>query len=211
MKAGDSVYSKVYPRAKRLKRVVSKGLIVLGRFSYNVKSPVLLYHSIDNTGSVISLSPREFKFQMRFLKGHGYHTISLDDYVDCLNRQLEPPEKIFVITFDDGFKNNYTEALPVLRGCGFTCTIFVATDFVGKRCPWERDSSIVGLPMLSWTEIREMRDLGIDFGSHGCSHAHLIQLSKKEISRELLLSKSIMDAEVDKPIRFFLPSIRRCK
>lgn len=190
-------------KTKRLKWPLSKSLLLIGRLCCKLRTPVLLYHSVDTSGSVISISPRAFRLQMDYLSGHGYRTLSLNDYVRNLKRGTQPPERSVVLTFDDGFKNNYTEALPILSAYGFTCTIFLATDFVGKTCTWERDSSIGGLPMLSWTEIREMEHFGMEFGSHGCSHAHLTQLSQDGIRRELLDSKSIMERELKKPIRFF--------
>jgi len=188
---------------KRLKWLISKPLVLIGHLRCKPRVPVLLYHSVDTSGSVISISPRTFYSQMAHLQGRGYRTLSLHEYVRLLTAEGPAPERAVVITFDDGFKNNYTEAFPILKAFGFSCTIFLATDFVGKICAWERHSSIGDLPMLSWGEIREMQRLGIEFGSHGCSHAHLTHLSESGIKRELIESKSVLERELDKPIRFF--------
>ncbi len=189
--------------AKRFKWLVSKTLLSISYFYPLSKTPVLLYHSVDPAASVISLHPAEFRFQMKYLKDHGYRTIPLTEYVHRMKAGLKQAEKAVVITFDDGFRNNYTEALPVLAQYGFTCTVFLATDYVGKESAWDKHRSIPDLPMLSWSQIREMREVGMEFGSHGCSHPHLTRLSEDEMRRELVESKSVMESEIGEPIRFF--------
>lgn len=191
------------PKAKRLKRVISRMLVVMGHLRRQMVVPVLLYHSVDRSGSVISIAPEEFRVHMDHLKHTGHRAISLQNYVDYVVEGERASQKMVVITFDDGFKNNHRDALPILLQYGFTCTIFVATDFVGKTCTWGKDNSIPDLPMLSWDEIREMRDVGIEFGSHTCSHAHLPRLSLEEMKTELVRSKLIMEAEIERPVRFF--------
>jgi peptidoglycan/xylan/chitin deacetylase (PgdA/CDA1 family) len=190
-------------KAKRLKKLVSWMLVYMGRLRRQAGVPVLLYHSVDTSGSVISISPREFRVHMTHLKQNGYQTITLQSYVNYLNKGEKPSDKMVVLTFDDGFKNNYAEVLPILLEYGFTGTVFVSTDFVGKTCTWEKSRSIPDLPMLSWDEIREMRDFGIEFGSHSCSHKYLTRLSLDEIRTELRESKLIIEGEIKRPVRFF--------
>lgn len=178
-------------------------LVFLGHLSPSRQIPILLYHSIDNSGSVTSIAPKEFRAHMQYLKSRNYQAISLQNYVEYLRMGRKPPQKMIVLTFDDGFKNNYTEAFPVLRRYGFIGTIFLPTDYIGGVCSWDKDESIPELPLLSWQEIQEMSDLGIDFGSHTCTHSHLTQLSYDEIKAELLKSKSIIEAKTNKPVTFF--------
>lgn len=179
-------------------------LVLKGRFRRKVGIPVLLYHSVDRSQSVISISPSEFGAHMEYLKHSGYHTISSQEFFEYLHRDTKPPAKKTVfLTFDDGFKNNYTEAFPVLQQYGFTATIFLATDHIGGICRWDKDESIPEIPLLSWKEIQEMSDRGIDFGSHGCSHAHLTELSRSAIRIELQKSKSLIEEKLNKPVIFF--------
>jgi len=185
-----------------IKRFFSSILVLGGKIHPNVKIPILLYHSIDNSGSSISITPKEFKTHMEYLKYNGYQTISLLQFVEWLYVDSNSPTKKAVITFDDGFKNNHTEAFPVLRKHGFTATIFLATDYINGISSWDKDKSIPEVPMLSWDEIREMSDNGIDFGSHSCSHRYLTRISKGELEAELLNSKSIIEARLKKPVRF---------
>jgi peptidoglycan/xylan/chitin deacetylase (PgdA/CDA1 family) len=190
-------------RGKRVKKVLSGLLVYMGRLRRWAGVPVLLYHSVDTSGSVISISPEEFRLHMTYLKQDGYQTMTLHTYVDYLNKAEKPPDKMVVLTFDDGFKNNYAEALPILLEYGFTGTVFVSTDFVGKTCTWEKNRSIPDLPMLSWDEMREMRDFGMEFGSHSCSHHYLTRLSRDDIRTELRESKLIIEGEIKRPVRFF--------
>jgi peptidoglycan/xylan/chitin deacetylase (PgdA/CDA1 family) len=140
---------------------------------------------------------------MRYLKCSGYETISLNEYVDYLMGGSESPEKRVVITFDDGFRNNYTEAFPILKKYGFIATIFISTDHVGNKSSWERDASIPELPMLTWDEIKEMGGYGINFESHACGHCYLSKLSRDEARYELIKSKTTIESKTGRKVEFF--------
>ena len=189
--------------APTIKKVLSSILVLIGRLSRRRGIPVLLYHSVDSTGSVISIMSEEFSRQMAYLNATGYKTISLSDFLGYLRSGTVPHEKIVVLTFDDGFKNNYTEAFPILREYGFTATIFLATDYIDRVCSWEKHDSIPRFPLLSWDEIREMSDYGIDFESHTCSHPYLSRLSREEMRNELLESKMVIETALNKQVTFF--------
>ena len=186
-----------------IKKFFSSILALIGRISQKRGIPVLLYHSIDTTGSVISIASEEFRRQMAYLNATGYKTISLTDFLGYLRSETVPHEKIVILTFDDGFKNNYTEAFPVLREYGFTATIFLTTDYIDRVCSWEKHDSIARLPLLSWDEIKEMSDYGIDFESHTFSHPYLSRLSREEMINELLGSKTVIETRLNKQVTFF--------
>lgn len=187
----------------KTKRFLSVLLIIWGRLCFKRRIPILLYHSVDDSGSVISISPEDFKAHLRYLRREGYETISLNDYLEYLLTDRKPSKKMVVITFDDGFKNNYTEAFPVLKKYRFAATIFISTDHIGKTCSWERDESIPALPMLTWDEIEEMSDYGINFESHACGHRYLSKLSESEARNELMRSKSTIEKRTGRQVDFF--------
>ena len=187
---------------RTLKRKISAILARIGDLSTKGRIPVLLYHSIGTSGSVISITPSEFRVQMAYLNATGYKTISLTDFLGYLRSVTVSHEKIVVLTFDDGFKNNYTEAFPILREYGFTATIFLTTDFLDRVCSWEKHDSIPRFPLLSWDEIKEMSDYGIDFESHTCSHPYLSRLTREEMRNELLESKMVIETALNKPVTF---------
>jgi peptidoglycan/xylan/chitin deacetylase (PgdA/CDA1 family) len=188
---------------RRISEALFSVLGAIGRIHPPNWIPVLLYHSIDSSGSVISITPKLFRAQMLWLKRNGYQTLSLPEYVECLTSSNKSPHKSVVITFDDGFKNNYTIGLPVLCKFGFTATIFLATDHIGGLCCWRGHESIPQIPMLSWEEILKMCDKGIDFGSHTCSHAFLTRLTRKELLAELRNSRHLMEEKLRRKVRFF--------
>jgi peptidoglycan/xylan/chitin deacetylase (PgdA/CDA1 family) len=152
---------------------------------------------------VISISPQDFKAQMRYLKCAGYETISLNEYLNCVVGSSKSSSKRVVITFDDGFGNNYTEAFPILKRYGFIATLFISTGHVGKKSSWERDGSIPELPMLTWDEIGEMSDYGIRFESHACGHCYLSKLSEDEARYELIKSKTTIESKTGRKVEFF--------
>ena len=111
------------------------GLAICWGLGYLLKLqgiPILAYHSIDDSNSNISISPEIFDRQMNYLKGSGLHVTSLAQLMTVLYER-EVPEKILVLTFDDGLKNFYEAAWPILNKYGFSATVFVPTDFIGEK------------------------------------------------------------------------------
>ena len=166
--------------------------------------PILTYHSIDNSGSVISVSIEKFKEQMRFLKEAGYSAISISDLTTRLSNNNKPGKKEIVITFDDGFKNVYTHAFPVLRSLGFTATVFIVTDYCGEKNYWDKDNiDIPRMDLLEWGEIIEMHKAGIEFGAHTCTHPDLSTISTEQIKEEMKKSKETLEERLNVSIKSF--------
>ena len=166
--------------------------------------PILMYHSIDNSNSVISIDPLRFKAQMRFLKDYAFNVISLHEVISCIKNKCAFPDKSVVITFDDGFKNIFTEAFPLLQEHGFSATIFLIANYCGKSNNWHGQSDYIKpQPLLSWDEIREMGKYGIQFGSHTLNHPYLTRISIEEAEKEILLSKRTIEDHLQKKIDLF--------
>lgn len=166
--------------------------------------PILTYHSIDNSGSVISTSPAKFRRHMELLKEAGFRTVSLKEIINHIRNGKSFPGKSFAITFDDGFKNVYHEAFPVLKEYGFTATIFLVAGKCGGKNQWDNHSgNIPILDVLSWDEIVEMSDNGIDFGAHTMSHPELSVLSIEQAAKEIVDSKSIIQEHLKRAVLFF--------
>jgi peptidoglycan/xylan/chitin deacetylase (PgdA/CDA1 family) len=166
--------------------------------------PILAYHSIDQSRSVISTAPEEFRRQMEYLKTGSYQTTSLKEVVACIREQRPFPAKTVAITFDDGYKNIYSEAFPVLREFGFQATVFLVTGYFGMNNQWNaQPAGIPKLDLLNEDEIMEMSAHGIDFGSHTESHPDLTKLSATEVIEEIRKSKTKLQELLGKPPLFF--------
>jgi len=160
---------------------------------------VLIYHRIaDNDGKPekLKLTPAKFARQMDYLSRHHYQTISPDDLFAFLKGEKGLPRRVIILCFDDGYKDIYLNAYPILRRYGFTATIFLVSQFaVETSKPREK--------LLSWEEIEEMSQYGITFGSHSHTHAWLTSLSDEELHRELKQSKAILESKLNRPVNFF--------
>jgi len=152
---------------------------------------ILCYHRVnDERQNYLTVSTPNFRAQMQFLKEEGYKTIDLNELID-LEGQEEAPEKLIAITFDDGWRDNFTNAFPILKSFQFSATVFLITGEMGK------DS------FLNYADIREMRAAGITFGSHTESHAQLPQLDRKTKWKEILGSKKSLERVLEESVDFF--------
>jgi peptidoglycan/xylan/chitin deacetylase (PgdA/CDA1 family) len=144
---------------------------------------------------VLSTTPDIFAEQMKFLRDAGVRVISLSDVADEIGTASNPAIKV-VITFDDGFRNVYEHALPILQTHGFSATVFLVTDYCEKANSWPGQTVRMDRePLLRWREIQEMSRAGISFGSHTRTHPNLKKLSIEEAEEELIGSKNaIVDA-----------------
>jgi peptidoglycan/xylan/chitin deacetylase (PgdA/CDA1 family) len=156
--------------------------------------PILIFHSLDDRGSVISFPPQGFRHNMAKLHQSGYRTLSLLDAAERVRRGQPFPIRSFVLTFDDGYQTVYHEAFPVLQRHGMTATVFITTGRSKPSRPTERLPSCEGRTMLSWREIGELQCAGIEIGAHTCTHPDLTRLTAKEIQTEIATSKDIIES-----------------
>jgi peptidoglycan/xylan/chitin deacetylase (PgdA/CDA1 family) len=170
-----------------------------------VRVPVLMYHRIceDPEAGVspyykVNTSPLVFRQHLRYLAEKGYRTVDLTEVSGLLTRGEPLVPKTVVITFDDGFRDFYTEAWPALREQHFTATVFLPTAYIH-----EKRRSFKGAECLTWEEVRELRKAGIEFGSHTVSHPELRRLSLLEVERELRDSKDQMEQQLSEQVTAF--------
>ena len=152
-----------------------------------------MYHAIGGGGEPPScfVVPRHrFRRQMRWLKWRGYTVISLRELIAHRAAGTLPPARSVVITFDDGFADNHRHALPVLRELGFRATVFVVSGAIGATAHWPGDAALRGRPMLSASQLQEMRAAGIDIGAHTRTHPSLLLLGPSAQENELAGSRA---------------------
>jgi peptidoglycan/xylan/chitin deacetylase (PgdA/CDA1 family) len=165
-----------------------------------VSLPILTFHSLDERRSLISLSPGVFRRVLKELHESGVRTLKLSEAVESLRNGAPLPPSSFVITFDDGYRSVYEVAYPILRDLGMSAIVYLT---VGTKAAVGRLPSLEGQPMLSWGEIREMRQNGIDFGAHTCTHPDLTGLSDALVEAEVRDSKDIIEHALGRPVSSF--------
>lgn len=165
-----------------------------------MQTPILVYHQIvlddappDPLGFAIPL--RQFRRDMQYLARQGYRTSSLPG-VAAPTQPGGDNTKTVCLTFDDGYADFYTHAVPVLAAYGFSATVFLVTDQVGGLSDWDGEH---GSPLMDWDQIRELLPAGITFGSHTCTHPRLTQLSQAQALEELAQSRALVEARLGQP------------
>ena len=176
---------------------------VLGA-SHAKRVPILMYHSIsDNLFGKshpyyqINTAPKVFARQMKWLRQNGYRTMNLTQTCAAMEAG-DDLSKTVVITFDDGYQDFYTDAADVMRQCDFTATIFLATDRIQNT-----SVRIEGVDYLTWREVHELHDAGIQFGSHTVTHPDLRSLGPEQIDYELGSSKETIEQKLGAAVESF--------
>ena len=152
---------------------------------------ILNYHKIDDTFIALAVRPEDFDAQMKYLSEHGYHTITPDELYDSLAGNAELPENPVLITFDDGYEDNYKNAYPILKKYDFKATIFVITSFLGKDKNY-----------MTWDQARELDANGISIESHTVDHKSMTDLTDEQLRMELVESKKKAEKELGHPVEY---------
>lgn len=188
---------------KILRRFSLSVLARAGRWISSEKEMILTYHSIDSTGSIISIHPEVFRWQMAFLKNCGRKGVSLREYLTTQAISSNNSNRLVVLTFDDGFENFYEVALPILLQHGFTATVFIVTGSVGDKCRWEKKSDIPEFKLMPWHQILECHRNGIEIGSHTVDHINLVRLDPDQLKKQVAQSKEHIESNCDTNVTSF--------
>ena len=139
---------------------------------------VLNYHKVVDEHMSLSVPLADFEQHMKWLKEYGYTSITPEELYEFIVNGSELPEKPVLITFDDGYKDNYTNAYPIMKKYGFKGTIFVVTGFLGVYDNY-----------MTWEQAKELADNGFSIESHTYSHKSMTEANDEEISKELTKSR----------------------
>lgn len=127
---------------------------------------ILIYHHVSaDTPPSTSVTPAQFESHLEFLADEGFNVLPLTEIANALAEKRPLPPKSIAITFDDGYRSVYEEALPRLRARGWPFALFVATDAIDRGAP----------PYLTWDHLRELSHLGATVLNHSSSHDHLVR------------------------------------
>jgi peptidoglycan/xylan/chitin deacetylase (PgdA/CDA1 family) len=148
-----------------------------------------------------AISPARFREHLAFLVERGYTTVTVSEYVDMLRFSLPMPEQLALVTFDDGFADFATSAVPALVDTGIAATIYVSTAYVGGRSSWLGPDG--EQPMLTWDAIEQIGATGIEIGAHAHHHLPLDELDDAAAEMEIGVSKKLLDRHLGRSIRSF--------
>jgi len=159
---------------------------------------VLMYHRINdkNASGNLDVPIRNFEEQMKYLVQKKYKTLSLKEFKELLygKKRGATRKKYILITFDDGWKDNYTNAFPILKKYSLKGTVFLVSQTIKNKKYFQ---------YLSLEEIIEMEEYGIDFGSHTLSHKELTKLEPAKAKMEINQSKLSLEKLLHKPVVSF--------
>ncbi len=164
---------------------------------------VLTYHSIDDSGSVISVTPDSFARHVAWLAGGSVRVVGLEDLLTLPNES-----HAVTLTFDDALASIATEAAPRLADLGLAATVFVVSDHVGGDNAWGGVAApgIPPQPVLDWDAIGRLADAGWTVGSHSRRHPHLVGCNDDQLEDELATSAATIARHLgDRPTSFAYP------
>jgi peptidoglycan/xylan/chitin deacetylase (PgdA/CDA1 family) len=167
-----------------------------------------MYHSISSCASPRFrpniVTQEAFEEQLTFLEESRYTSMTVTQFVQAMakGRYTLPPRPI-ILTFDDGYADFYTTALPALRCHGFTATLYVTTGFVGGTSRWLAANEDTTRPMLTWTQLAEINAHGIECGAHSHTHPPLDMLPLEAVSEEIVRSKNLLEEHLGQAVTSF--------
>ena len=153
--------------------------------------PILEYHMVnDEDPDNYVVSKAEFTEQMQFLKESGYQAISLSEMMDGFMGKTKLPAKPIVLSFDDGYADNYTNALPIMERYGMKGTVFMITSQVGEP------------DFLDWQQLQELKNRNTEIGSHTVNHTDLKAADTQTRETELLQSRLLLEEKLGGKVEF---------
>jgi peptidoglycan/xylan/chitin deacetylase (PgdA/CDA1 family) len=173
-----------------------------------MKVPVLVYHKIDFPTPDVKIrgaftAPRKFERQISYLKRKGFEFYTASELIKFYLANGEFPPRAIAITFDDGWKDNYVNAFPVLKKYGVKATIFLIPAFIGQTTDIVTADGEGPREHLAEKDILEMSGGGIEFASHSFSHKLFDRVSDEEIEFEVTESKKFIENLTQKECSVF--------
>ena len=163
---------------------------------------IISYHSVSvRRRDALAVQVRDFEYQMAWLYRHGYHSMTLAEFMSQSRRK---GDRKFILTFDDGYADNYSVAFPVLQRYGFVATIFLVSDYVDTDSVFSWDIPKIQdqqdralFSILTWEQVQEMAAYGIELGSHTCTHPRQLTTLTKELCwEEIVRSREDLEFKV---------------
>lgn len=172
-----------------------------------VRIPILMYHNIARVPRgllayrSLYVSPGAFARQMAWLRMLGYRGVSMSDAMPYLRGERQG--RIAVLTLDDGYVDNLSNAMPTLRRHGFTATCYVVSSRIGEYNRWDAERLGVRKPLMNVPELRAWHAGGMEIGSHSRTHVRLSACSDQSQRDEILGSRHELEDRLGLPVTQF--------
>ena len=166
---------------------------------------ILNYHYIDTPSKDdrikgLYVTPKQFDWQMRTLKAKGVQFLTFSD-IFYERYDLDDKMTLAMLTFDDGAKNVYTNAFPILKKYNIKAIIYPVVGDIGKKgVVWEENANKRPLDLMTIDNMKEMLDWKIEFGSHLYNHVHADRLTVEKLKFELIESKKRLECILEKEV-----------
>jgi peptidoglycan/xylan/chitin deacetylase (PgdA/CDA1 family) len=203
-----------YLNEYRIDSVVTK---ILNEYRYAIMHkahphfiPILMYHKVPDfpieTKHRIFVTKKKFEMHLKFFKFRRLTSITFKDYYAFSNGELpikEFPKKPFILTFDDGYKDNYENALPLMQKYGFKGVLFLLGNFSVTGNFWDKGEDIETGKIMPLEQKKAFVDSGWEIGAHTLSHPDLNQLSLEKAFIEMMVSKRYIEKKLDTNVYSF--------
>jgi peptidoglycan/xylan/chitin deacetylase (PgdA/CDA1 family) len=174
----------------------------VARPAYPRTLPILMFHAIETAPEPIAFPPVLFERLLDGLERSRFQTLRLDAAISALQAGTLPPRAV-VLTFDDGYRSVYDVAFPALARRGMTATVFLIAGGNGAGREDDRLPPFAGRPTVSWAEVREMDQAGLEIGAHTLTHPDLTRLTATQIASEVLESRARIEDRLGVPVSSF--------
>jgi peptidoglycan/xylan/chitin deacetylase (PgdA/CDA1 family)/glycosyltransferase involved in cell wall biosynthesis len=162
--------------------------------------PILMYHRIAADGPValarFRVAPDLFAAQIATLHRAGYRTVGLQDWISAMMRNEPLSGKPIILTFDDGYQDFLTAAMPVLRYYGFSATVFLVAERIGGAADWDAGYGETAA-LLSWQEVRALQAAGTEFGCHSAVHRPMTGMHLAELTEDTARARAILEGGLE--------------
>jgi peptidoglycan/xylan/chitin deacetylase (PgdA/CDA1 family) len=175
---------------------------LVGRAIRGPALTVLAYHRVndlESDESVYTVSTAQFREHVRYIRGK-FNVVTFAEALE-MKADTEAARDTLVLTLDDGYLDNFTNAAPILEDCGLKACFFLTTDLIDAAPdgrPVEGD-----FPGMTWEQACELRRRGFEVGVHTRSHPNLARLPLEEARREILSAKARTEEMLGEPVRYF--------
>ncbi len=169
-----------------------------------MRLPILTYHSLDETGSLVSVSPAMFERHLARLHAAGYAVLPLREALARMAKPDLAQERIVALTFDDGYAASCQLAMRLLQRYGWRATVFAVGEYAGRTNAWPGQAAYVpAARLLSWSELRDLARTGWEIGAHSRTHPDLTVLSDRDLANEVLGAKALLEDQLGQAVQVF--------